>query len=202
MRAFACFLSLGLVFGSSLWGSTGTSRLGAQEYFNKVSETLDILRQEVRNLQEYQEVLNEKICTQEDAIEDLQRLVRKERDQTLASVFEKMREQEQKSAQSGTTNKTFSIDLNMLKDAFERQQAELQGFRKDAIAQKKALASLQSALEALLGTAEDEEAYLVLAGDSLGSIAKKFKTKIYLLKERNQLKSDIIRPGQKLIIPK
>lgn len=202
MRAFACFLSLGLVFGSSLWGSTGTSRLGAQEYFNKVSETLDILRQEVRNLQEYQEVLNEKICTQEDAIEDLQRLVRKERDQTLASVFEKMREQEQKSAHSGTTNKTFSIDLNMLKDAFERQQAELQGFRKDAIAQKKALASLQSALEALLGTTEDEEAYLVLAGDSLGSIAKKFKTKIYLLKERNQLKSDIIRPGQKLIIPK
>lgn len=44
--------------------------------------------------------------------------------------------------------------------------------------------------------------YYVQPGDSLWSIAKKFKTTIDLIKSSNNLKDDIIYPGQQLIMPK
>ncbi|WP_163327655.1 NlpC/P60 family protein [Desulfurobacterium thermolithotrophum] len=43
--------------------------------------------------------------------------------------------------------------------------------------------------------------YTVKRGDSLYTIAKKFKTTIRKIKRLNGLRSNIIRPGQKLIVP-
>lgn len=43
--------------------------------------------------------------------------------------------------------------------------------------------------------------YTVKPGDSLGRIAHRFHVKINALKKENQLKNDIIKPGQLLIIP-
>jgi LysM repeat protein len=42
--------------------------------------------------------------------------------------------------------------------------------------------------------------YTVKSGDSLGAIASKYKTTVDSLKRANKLKSDLIKPGQKLII--
>lgn len=44
--------------------------------------------------------------------------------------------------------------------------------------------------------------YYVQAGDTLWNISKKFKTTIELIKISNNLKNDILLPGQQLIIPK
>lgn len=44
--------------------------------------------------------------------------------------------------------------------------------------------------------------YYVQAGDSLWKIAKKFKTTVDLIKVANNLKDDLIYPGQQLLIPK
>lgn len=44
----------------------------------------------------------------------------------------------------------------------------------------------------------EKEEYVVQSGDSLDKIAKKFKTTIDLIFKSNHLKSDVIRPGDKL----
>ncbi|MDX6765447.1 MAG: LysM peptidoglycan-binding domain-containing protein [Candidatus Methylacidiphilales bacterium] len=43
--------------------------------------------------------------------------------------------------------------------------------------------------------------YTVLPGDSLWKIANKHQTRVALIREANQLKDDIIRPGQVLQVP-
>jgi peptidoglycan endopeptidase LytE len=48
---------------------------------------------------------------------------------------------------------------------------------------------------------EGQKIYIVQKGDFLSKIANKFKVNVYDLKRINNLKSDIIYPGQKLIIP-
>lgn len=49
---------------------------------------------------------------------------------------------------------------------------------------------------------EHHEEYVVQSGDSFWKIAHRFKVSINHLKEYNQLQSDMLRPGQKLLIPK
>ena len=44
--------------------------------------------------------------------------------------------------------------------------------------------------------------YVVRPGDSLFLVAQAFSTTVTKLKEMNGLKSDMIRPGQKLVVPK
>ena len=46
-----------------------------------------------------------------------------------------------------------------------------------------------------------KEYYVVKKGDYLGKIARKFHTTVKKIKKANKLKSDIIYPGQKLLIP-
>ena len=44
--------------------------------------------------------------------------------------------------------------------------------------------------------------YTVKSGDTLGKIAKKHGTTVAAVKKANGLRSDMIKPGQKLKIPK
>ena len=46
-----------------------------------------------------------------------------------------------------------------------------------------------------------EQTYLVQDGDSLWKIARKLKVSIHDLKEKNQLQSDLLRPGKVLKVP-
>lgn len=46
-----------------------------------------------------------------------------------------------------------------------------------------------------------DNVYVVQSGDSLWSIARKFNTTVTAIKEKNNLKSDLLNIGQKLIIP-
>ena len=48
---------------------------------------------------------------------------------------------------------------------------------------------------------EEEQVYIVVAGDSLWSIANKFGTTVTAIKEKNNLQSNLLNVGQKLIIP-
>ncbi len=64
--------------------------------------------------------------------------------------------------------------------------------------------SLKTALNSMLALLQPtaaEHSYTVQNGDSLGQIAKDHKTTIKILKEINNLSSDIIYSGQKLLLP-
>ena len=61
--------------------------------------------------------------------------------------------------------------------------------------------SLNSMLALLQPAAAQERAYTVQSGDSLGQIALEHKTTIKALKELNNLSTDIIYVGQKIILP-
>ncbi len=49
---------------------------------------------------------------------------------------------------------------------------------------------------------ENSKEYIIKPGDSLSKIARKFHTTVELLKKSNRLKSDTIRAGRKLKVPK
>lgn len=57
----------------------------------------------------------------------------------------------------------------------------------------------EHALEASAASRESNDQYIVQAGDTLTLIAKKKNVSVAKLKELNQLKSDLIRPEQKII---
>lgn len=49
---------------------------------------------------------------------------------------------------------------------------------------------------------DEEIVYIVRAGDTLGEIAQCFRTRWYYISSQNKLRDpDVIKPGQKLIIP-
>lgn len=59
----------------------------------------------------------------------------------------------------------------------------------------------QRALASVAGSPGSQGEYTVVAGDCLSAIAQAFKVSIEGIKKANGLKSDLIRQGQKLIIP-
>ena len=44
--------------------------------------------------------------------------------------------------------------------------------------------------------------YKVVRGDTLGEIANRYRVSLYSLRRANGLKSDLIKPGQRLRIPR
>lgn len=96
---------------------------------------------------------------------------------------------ERRLAKLEEAHKTLLSDLKTLQketnSALAAQSAEI----------KKSLNSLLSVLE------PTSDHYVVKPGDSLGQIALNHKTSLKALKQANNLSSDTIRVGQKLLIP-
>lgn len=98
-------------------------------------------------------------------------------------------------------------DLKLLKGHLEKAEAAL------AVCEKrlnqldkqweKEIGGLKSSLQSMVAVLkeEDQKYYTVKSGDSLGQIALEQKIPVKKLKELNHLESDIIFPGQKILIP-
>ena len=67
--------------------------------------------------------------------------------------------------------------------------------------QKYTDAAVEGILNYIQNTDEDNNVYIVKAGDSLYSIAKKYNTTVLELKNINNLVSDNLKIGQKIILP-
>lgn len=137
-------------------------------------------------------------------------------------LLERLNVLEGKTRQSSTTSpnegrlakveaaqKSLAADLKTLKNHLEKSNDSLHKCQKQLATLDKQLntdikslkGSLQSMIALLKEGGDSNKSYTVSSGDSLGEIACKFKVSTKALKEHNNLSSDTIFPGQKLLIP-
>lgn len=102
-----------------------------------------------------------------------------------------------------------SVDLTQAQEALkEGDIKEARRLYKEALEQLQDLEKLKEAksmiedlnIKIIFSSAVDEcsQEYIVQSGDSLAKIAKRHNTTVNLIKRANNLRSNIIRPGQKL----
>ncbi|MFA7676839.1 MAG: L,D-transpeptidase family protein [Candidatus Omnitrophota bacterium] len=106
--------------------------------------------------------------------------------------------------QSGNLLKEISqaIDNNNIPAARQLYKQALENLS-DSIVLEKARANIEDAsVKSIFSSFPDEcsTIYVVQPKDALSKIAKKFKTTVTLIKRANNLKTDVIKPGQELKI--
>lgn len=98
--------------------------------------------------------------------------------------------------------KTLKTHLNETSTTLAQCQTHLNKIDKQLSSDIQTLkSSLHSMLALMQPSSGDAHTYIVKSGDSLGQIAMDHKTDIKTLKKLNNLSSDVIYSGQKLLLP-
>ncbi len=95
------------------------------------------------------------------------------------------------------TDQKIDANMQVFLDELTRQESEI-FYMKNQLEDSKSSAGKTSSATA---DKAGEKSYTVKSGDSLGRLAERFKTTVDALKKANNLKTETIYPGQKLIIP-
>jgi LysM repeat protein len=183
-------LALTVLFSFSLMGA---SRYALQD----VQLNVEDLEHKVRHQKGEIELIYERIASLEDETYRLKNAQKNNHSNQLM-------EQRLKELEKGQT--AFLNDLKTLKDSLQKAQTEITRTEQSVQQVDKKLAAdlkeLKETLSSALSLLQDETQtpYVVQEGDSLGKIALKFNTSIKSLKKLNNLSSDVIHVGQKLIV--
>jgi LysM repeat protein len=186
------------------------SNLEAAPRYNSQSDSVDVLRHEISNLQSEINVFDAKFKNIEDMLSTLQSKV----DKTSQDSKESLRG---KTDSIDSKIQSFSADIRELQNHANQSTTALESYKKKIADLEKSIAEqnrtidhLKSAIKSMLDVvapghaplSDGEQLYQVKDGDSLGIIAQKFKVSIKEIKALNGLKNDVIIVGQKLKIPK
>jgi len=95
------------------------------------------------------------------------------------------------------TDQKIDANMQVFLDELTRQESEI-FYMKNQLEDSKTGAGKTSPATA---DKAGEKSYTVKTGDSLGGLAERFKTTVDALKKANNIKTETIYPGQKLIIP-
>lgn len=180
------------------------------------------LEHRISNLETENSYLKQKIANQETTIDSLRdemsaliRATKELTDKSSSSSETKIAQIEKNVEKLINDIKQFKNHSNDTADAIQGHQKSLKEFEEGFALQKRQLKEFEEALKSLAkaistgGSPKAEEhlaaknstTYRVRTGDSLGKIAINFKKSVTALREANQLKSDVIVPGQELVIP-
>lgn len=99
------------------------------------------------------------------------------------------------------TKEKFNENNKIYIDEFIKLEKEIQKIKEILYAETDIIPFDKEKIK-FLDFEKTEEVYIVQKGDFLSKIAEKYKVSVEEIKKANNLKSDIIYPGQKLIIPK
>lgn len=194
---------------------------GQSGYERSWHDTILDLRYELHNQQSELNSLRERMEVQEQIIDT----VRVETERLRQKGREMLEDQSQAVSETvgalTDDRERFRQDIlqlqqyaNSIKDVLERHQTRLQAYEGAVEQQAATIKTLESVVQSLvdtfsspkkslvpIGQGSGETLYRVVEGDSLGTIAKKHQVTVRRLKETNNLQSDKIIVGQKLVIP-
>lgn len=190
-----------------------------QSGVKKIYDRVEILRHEVSNHEAQLKSLEDRIRNDEETIA----LLRGDLDTTSKAHKDSLKGRsegiESKMGTHDTTIKGLANDLRQLQthanqssSALEQYQKRIADLEKVVDKQAQHIDSLKSAMRSLMQAIKGENniadaelppdgIYRVQSGDSLGTIAQKFRTTVKDLKEANNLKNNTIIIGQKLKVP-
>ena len=174
-------LLLSILIAAAPLSAAGGRRGGSDA--QGIERHLQLLEMQIASHDAEVAILNEKIASQQDALEELQRRL-KQSDQQSSLQIQK--------------------DIDQLRDrTATQQQQQSQRLQKLETYCKEQIGKMQVALNSLIAALKDEEVtdYQVKTGDSLSVIAQKHHTTVKAISDLNNLKNNTIFPGQKLRIP-
>ncbi|MGB9677718.1 MAG: LysM peptidoglycan-binding domain-containing protein [Candidatus Ratteibacteria bacterium] len=99
------------------------------------------------------------------------------------------------------TKNTVNENNKIIIDEFARHESEIMKLKESILSDTQISTKTISEKISFFKKDENQKIYVVQKGDCLSKIAEKFKVSISELKRINNLKKDIVYPGQKLIIP-
>lgn len=139
------------------------------------------------------------------AYNEMMRVVRQM--EVLESNFSSLSERVSKIEKGGETS-ALKAEIEALKAEVNRLKADMQSQRKEIVADiAKKINAVQARNASAATTTRPAvdtsncEQYVVQSGDTLSLISQAFGTTVRKLKELNNLKSDNLRVGQKLLVP-
>lgn len=166
--------------------------------FQDLQLNVEDLEHKLRHQKGELELIYERLANLED---EIYRLANAQK----SSSTTKLLEQRLKELEKGQT--AFLKDLKTIKESLHNTQKQIAVTEEKVgrvdeklAADLKELRSTLSSAITLLQTEPSQESYIVKEGDSLGKIAQQFKTSVKQLKAWNNLSSDVIHTGQKLIV--
>lgn len=179
-----------LILFALFWAATGVV---AQDH------ALDTISHAISNHDAEIEVLQEKLRTQEELVESLQKQIKETQKASLSnsSASERLLKAEVQKLQTHANDSSKS--LAQYKKKIEELEQQLES-------QSQSLATLQAVFNTMMEALEldnptTNNPYTVKNGDSLGKIALQHHTTIAEIKKLNNLKNDKINIGQRLKLP-
>jgi len=111
----------------------------------------------------------------------------------LSADMEKIREQ------NAAAEKKMGANMTVFLDELTRQESEIMHLK--SIVEPPPEPEAAAAPQVTEKETPEAKTYVVKSGDTLGKIAEKFKTTTSAMKKKNNLKSETVFVGQKLLIP-
>lgn len=202
-------LTLMLILGAAV--SYAAPRGNLEQEVMEIRHALGTMRYEIDNRDAESAILQERLVTQEQTIEQMREdmaLVKKEATVKQSQSLDKL----------DTNLGSLIVDIkqmrnhaNDMSDSLAKAQTRIGQLEKTIESQNRNIANLQSAINnimeafnlkpantAVASSTNDGDGYRVKAGDSLEKIARKHNMTIRKLKDLNGLSNDTIRVGQKL----
>lgn len=199
-----------LILGAAV--SYAAPRGNLEQEVMEIRHALGTMRYEIDNRDAESAILQERLVTQEQTIEQIREdmaLVKKEATVKQSQSLDKL----------DTNLGSLIVDIkqmrnhaNDMSEALAKAQTRIGQLEKTIDSQNRNIANLQSAINnimeafdlkpvnsvAVANPGSDGDGYRVRAGDSLEKIARRHNMTIRKLKEINGLANDTIRVGQKL----
>jgi len=214
MKILPFVITLGLLTGCSLTSTPREERHKMEMSLHAIRTEMEDLKHDLNSSEIELHILEGKLIDQDDALASIKK-------QTLESIHTKLSQiddklttfeknlkvvQKQQDESNSDIKKlsTHASETNTALSQYRDKIDELEKCIEDYSKKISQISELKTSFEKLMKSISEPEqlSYVVKEGDSLEKIAKDHKISIQTLKDANHFEGDLIKVGQKIVIPK